>query len=374
MAEFFALTSRGLVEPLEAELAGLGLKVLKRTSRGVFFESSWEGCYKANLYSRLATKILKPVLEFTAYQPEELYGQILKHDFTKYISSNQSIAVDASVGESKFRDQRFLAMKVKDAIVDQFREKTGERPNVDKDNPDLEIHVFIYKNHCEVSINTSGPSLFKRGYRQEKGDAPLKEHVAAALVKLAEWDRQTPIVDPMCGSGTILIEAALMALNIAPGTLRRGFAFQNLKNFESEKWDQLVQEAIEQELEELDLKLFGFDISGQVLNMAKGNAKRAGVDHLIEFRKSPITTLKAPCEKGIIITNPPYGSRLGDEYELIDVYRDFSHTLKVEFKGWSAWILAGNKDLIAEFKLKASRKFFIMNGPIECRFLRYDIF
>ncbi|ASD64571.1 THUMP domain-containing class I SAM-dependent RNA methyltransferase [Bdellovibrio bacteriovorus] len=374
MPQFFASTARGLVEPLELELKELGLKVTDRYIGGVFFESNWEGCYKANLHSRLASRILKPVLDFTAYQPEELYSQILRHDFTKYIKPNQTISIDASVNESKMRDQRFVAMKVKDAIVDQFREKFGVRPDVDNTNPDLRIHVRAIKNQFNVAIDTSGDSLFKRGYRKEVGDAPLKENLAAGLLRLSEWDRQSPLVDFMCGSGTFLIEAAMMSLNIAPGINRKGFGFQNWLNYEEETWEKVVQEAMDAEKEELDFKFYGFDIDKRVLMNAKDNAKRAGVDQVIEFKKESVATVEPPVEKGLIIVNPPYGARIGDEDNLRDVYRDLSFTMKHRFKGWDAWILSGNKELIADLKLKSTRKHFVFNGNIECRFLKYSMF
>lgn len=374
MPQFFASTARGLVEPLEKELKEIGLKVTDKYIGGVFFESNWEGCYKANLHSRLASRILKPVLDFTAYQPEELYSQILRHDFTKYIKPTQTISIDASVSESKMRDQRFVAMKVKDAIVDQFREKFGVRPDVDNENPSLRIHVRAIKNNFNVAIDTSGDSLFKRGYRKEVGDAPLKENLAAGLIKVTEWDGQSPLVDFMCGSGTFLIEAAMMALNIAPGISRKKFGFQNWLNYEEDVWEKVVQEAMDAEKEELPFKFYGFDIDRRVLTNAKDNAKRAGVDQVIEFKKESVATVEPPVEKGMIIVNPPYGARIGDEDNLRDVYRDLGFTLKHRFKGWDAWILSGNKDLIADLKLKSTRKHFVFNGNIECRFLKYSMF
>lgn len=374
MPQFFASTARGLVEPLEIELKELGLKVTDKYIGGVFFESNWEGCYKANLHSRLASRILKPILDFTAYQPEELYTQIRRHDFTKYIKPTQTISIDASVSESKMRDQRFVAMKVKDAIVDQFREKFGVRPDVDNENPDLRIHVRCIKNQFNVALDTSGDSLFKRGYRREVGEAPLKENLAAGLIKITEWDQKSPIVDLMCGSGTFLIEAAMMALNIAPGINRKRFGFQNWLSYESEAWDKVVQEALDAEKEELPFKFYGYDIDRRVLTSAKDNAKNAGVDHVIEFKKEAVATVEAPVEKGLIIVNPPYGARIGDEDNLRDVYRDLGFTLKHRFKGWDCWILSGNKELIADLKLKSTRKHFVFNGNIECRFLKYSMF
>lgn len=374
MPEFFASTARGLVEPLEQELKDLGLKVTDRYIGGVFFEGPWEHCYKANLHSRLASRILKPILDFTAYQPEELYNQIRRHDFTKYIKPTQTISIDASVSESMMRDQRFVAMKVKDAIVDQFREKFGVRPDVDNENASLRINVRVIKNQFNVAIDTSGDSLFKRGYRTETGEAPLKENLAAGLLKVTEWDGKSPLVDFMCGSGTFLIEAAMMAMNIAPGINRKRFGFQNWLNFDKAAWEKVVQEAMDAEKTELPFKFYGFDIDSKMIRTAKENARNAGVDGVIEFKKESVATVEPPVEKGMIVVNPPYGARIGDEDNLRDVYRDLSFTLKHRFKGWDAWILSGNKELIADLKLKSTKKHFVFNGNIECRFLKYSMF
>lgn len=374
MPEFFASTAKGLVEPLEAELEALGLALVDRTVGGVFFESSWEGAYKANLHSRCASRILKPVLDFTAYQPEELYGNILRHDFTKYIDPDQTLSIDVSVKESKMHDQRFVAMKIKDAIVDQFREKFGKRPDVDNANPDLRIHVRAIRNHFSVALDTSGTSLFMRGYRKETGDAPLKENLAAGLILLTGWDQKSPLVDLMCGSGTFLIEAAMMALNVAPGIHRNRFGFQNWKNFDEKIWDKLVDEAASAEKEDIDFKLYGFDIDKKAIAATKENAKRAGVDHVLELKREPVATITAPAEKGTIIVNPPYGARIGDEDNLRDVYRDLGFTLKHRYKGWDCWLLSGSKELIMDLKLKSTRRHFVYNGNIECRFLKYSMF
>jgi putative N6-adenine-specific DNA methylase len=374
MAEFFASTAKGLVDPLEQELKDLDLKITGKTAGGVYFESNWEGCYKANLHSRMASRILKPTQDFFAYQPEELYAQIMRHDYTKYIKPNQTLSIDVSVGDSMMRDQRFIAMKIKDAIVDQFRDKFGIRPDVDNYNPALRVVVRSVKNQFNVSIDTSGDSLFKRGYRKDVGEAPLKENLAAGLIKLSDWDGKTALVDFMCGSGTFMIEAAMMAKNIAPGINRKRFGFMNLLNFESEVWDKVVDEAIAAEKEEIETKFYAYDIDNKVLKSAKENAKAAGVDDVIEFKKESVATVEPPVEKGLIIVNPPYGARIGDEDNLRDVYRDLSFTLKHRFKGWDAWILSGNKDLIADLKLKSTRKHFVFNGNIECRFLKYSMF
>ncbi|PWU12968.1 MAG: RNA methyltransferase [Bdellovibrio sp.] len=412
MAEFFATTAKGLLDPLMQELQELGFSKLERTASGVLFDTNWRGCYRANLESRLASRILKPVLDFYAYQPEDIYSHLRKHDFTKYISPEQTLAVDASVEDCKLRDQRFVAMKAKDAIVDEFRDKYDIRPNVDRECPDLRVWIRGYKNCFHVSLDTTGNALNQRGYRKQAGQAPIKENLAAGLLRLAEWDMKTPLVDPMCGSGTLLIEAALMLTRTAPGSFRHDFAFQHLKGYVEGEFTEVLEAAVEHEVRPDEVRpdevrpdevrpegmkpdeakagkvagslrdtaagtssvlLYGFDVDRKALAMARANAARAGVEHLIQFKYSPISTLQAPTPRGIIVTNPPYAIRLGDEDILRDVYRDFSHTLKTQFRGWTIWILSGNKDLMANLKLKASRKHFVYNGAIECRFLRYDI-
>jgi 23S rRNA G2445 N2-methylase RlmL len=375
MPRFFAMTSRGLGEVLEQELAELGLKKLERAHGGVYFEGGWADCYRANLRSRVATRVVMPILDFPAYKPEELYDNIRKHDFTKYIEATGTMAVEASVRDSgAFKDQRFVAMKVKDAVVDQFREAFDVRPNVEKDHPDLRIIVHAIKNTFAVSIDTSGDALFKRGYRVGHVDAHVKEHLAAGILRLMEWDRVSPIVDPMCGSGTFLIEAALMALRISPGSLRKGFAFQKLKGFKKDEWLNEVEVAMNDELEELPFMLYGYDMSRDALKVAEQNARAAGVDSVIEFKRAGMETLEAPVPSGILIVDPPFGERIGTKDELVDTYRDLAHTMKVGFKGWNCFVLSGAPELSAAMKLKSERKFPLYHGPIECRLLKYKMF
>lgn len=376
MANFFASCPMGLSDLVEKELKDLGLKTREKTQAGVVFEANWEGCYSANLNSRFASRILKPLLDFPGYNEEEIYNNVRKHDFTKYIKPGQTLAIDASVKESRVGDQRYLAMKVKDAIVDQFRDKYGIRPDVSNTNPDLRIHIKGYRNQYNMALDTSGHSLFMRGYRAKTGEAPLKENLAAGLIGLSEWDQKSPLVDLFCGSGTLLIEAAMMALKMAPGSHRQSFGFMNLLDFDQEVWNKVLDEAQDKELDSLDFKLFGFDHDKRVLQIAKENAKNAAVLQFIEFKNSPIAVAAPPEDvtAGLIISNPPYGARIGDEDNLKDVYRDLGFTLKNRFQGWDAWILSGNKDLLQEMKLKATAKKFIYNGSIECRFLKYEMY
>jgi 23S rRNA G2445 N2-methylase RlmL len=375
MADFFASCPYEVSGILHDELKELGMDKLEKTKSGVYFSSSWEGCYKVNLHSRIASRVYKPVLEFIAYDKDQLYNEIQKHDFTKYISPEQTVAIDVKLKECKMHDQRFVAMRIKDAVVDQFTAAFGKRPDVESKNPDLRIHVKATKNNFWVALDTSGSSLYQRGYRKEVGEAPLKENLAAGLITLTGWDRKSPLVDPMCGSGTFLIEAAMMYMNMAPGTLRKKFGFQNWKNYKKDVWEKLVNEAMDKELPAPEETMFfGYDLDNQMIKKAKINAHHAGVENLIKFRKETLSLLKPEVEKGMLITNPPYGARIGEEDWLKDVYRDLGYCLKHSFKGWDCWILSGNKDLILEMKLKADRRIMIFNGPIECRFLKYSMF
>jgi 23S rRNA G2445 N2-methylase RlmL len=374
MAHFYASCPKGMADLVEQELQSFGLKTWEKTTGGVVFESNWAGCYKANLNSRFASRILKPILDFPAYQNEELYNNIRKHDFTKYIKPTQTIAIDAVVKDCMLHDQRFVAMKIKDAIVDQFRDKFGVRPDVDSKNPDLRIHVRGHKDQFSVAVDTSGNSLFMRDYRLVTGEAPLKENLAAGLIALTEWDKKSAIVDLFCGSGTILIEAAMMALNMAPGLQRKKFGFMNLLDFDEQAWEDTIQESIACEKEELDFKFYGNDIDKKVLEMAKRNAKSAGVLEHMVFSATSVSVALPPEEKCMVICNPPYGSRIGDEDNLKDVYRDLGFTLKHRFSGCEAWVLSGNKDLLQEMKLKSTRRHFVFNGNIECRFLKYEMY
>ena len=376
MIKFLAMTSRGLHDVLSDELTTLGLKVLGKEPAGVWFGSPWKGCYKANLCLRSATRVVKPLLDFPAYKNDELYHNVKKHDFTKYIHPSGYIAVEAHVRDSSFKDSRFVALKVKDSIVDQFRERFGVRPSVDKKAPDLKIIVRVVKNQVSLSLDTSGESLAFRGYRKVAGPAPLREHLAAGLLKMSGWQPGVPLVDPMCGSGTFLIEAAMMARDMAPGSLRKRFAFQALKGFHQEAWDRVVQEAMSRESDHGNSPLYGFDLRQRAIQDSRTNAREAGVEEDIVFKRTPVSILENPNateKKGIVIINPPYGERLSLSYELVDAYKDFAFTLKTHFRGWTCWMISGNPELTRVLKLKASQKYPVYNGPLECRFLKYEV-
>lgn len=375
MPRFLATTSPGLAEVLESEIQDLGLKVLGKNQVGVRFESNWQGCYLANLKLRTAIRVLMPVLDFSAYQNDDLYFNVKKHDFTKYISAHQTIAVDATVSDSpKFKDQRFVALKVKDAIVDQFREKFDKRPNVDSKDPHLKVHVRIKKNDVSVSVDTTGEPLFKRGYRRATVQAPVKEHMAAGLLMMSGWKPGVPLVDPMCGSGTFLFEAALMAMNKAPGLLREDYSFMYWKNFQDEAWEKVYEEVKAEEIPLPDDQiLVGYDNFYKAIDASMKNAEVLGLQNKILFKKQELEELRAPAESGIVVVNPPYGVRLGEVERLEEDYARLSKALKENFQGWEFWILSGQKELTPVLRMKSKQRYPVQNGPIECRFLGYVV-
>lgn len=374
MAHFLALTSKGLEEALFQELDQLGFKQLKKQALGVGFEGNWREAYRAHLLLRCATRVVLPILDFQAYQPDDIYNHVKKHDFTKYIEPDQTLAVAATVRLSRvFPDQRFVAMKVKDAVVDQFREKFGRRPNVNKDDPDLRILVRVVKSSVSIAIDLTGDALSYRGYREQSVMAPLREHLAAGLLRLASWQPGQSLVDPMCGSGTFLIEAALATKNIYPGFMRKNYLFQKMKNYRGEDFKDLLSE-----MRPVDSKIrgplfFGFDRDLGAIKAAETNAKKAGVADLIVFRQLDIKNVRRPVDSGMVVINPPYGERLGQVDWLKETFMNLSSTLKKEFGNWDCWLLSGNEELTPVLRMKAEKKFTIFNGKLECRWLHYKI-
>ncbi len=377
MPIFLAITSRGLLEPLAAEIESLKVKRVKKGTDSVEFEGSWADLYRVHLYSRLATRILMPVSDFIAYNQDDLYsGVFKKHDFTKYIHPRQTLRIEAHVREHKnLTDQRFVAMKVKDAVVDQFYKKFDERPSVgDEETADLRIVVRIVRNEVSLAIDLTGESLSYRGYRKFMGEAPLREHVATGLVRLAKWSPAMPLVDPFCGSGTILIEAALDAHGYSALKRRRSFAFEKLLNFQESVFQELKKD-LPRKAPPAQPFIFGYDKDAHVLEMARSNARAAGVEDWISFEQCDVANLKAPSgvAPGMILTNPPYGERLEDTETAKNLMTTFAKTLKTEFKGWDCWILNGNPEAITGLKLKAKLKIPVWNAQIDCRLLNYPI-
>lgn len=372
--KFFAATPKGVEPVLARELSHLGMKDVREDAGGVSFTGDLKSAYKANLWLRTANRVLMPVIEFDCRSEKELYDGVRRVDWRKHLSRTMTLAVDANVRDSNIKHSKYAALKTKDAIVDQLREKTGARPDVNPADPDLRINVHIIKNRCTLSLDTSGDSLHKRGYRVSPVEAPLKETLAAAIIEFTDWDAKSPLIDPMCGSGTIPIEAALKALNIAPGLLRRGFGFQRWLDFDKGAWNGLIEEAKGARKDELEAKIRGYDVSAKAIGASMENAKAATVGKLIPFIKKDITECTPPPGPGIVIVNPPYGERLGDKKKLEPLYKTIGDVFKQKCKGYTGYVFTGNLDLAKHIGLKVSRRIVLYNGSIESRLLKFELY
>ncbi|OGU06857.1 MAG: RNA methyltransferase [Geobacteraceae bacterium GWC2_58_44] len=371
---FFATTAKGVEEVLAAELVRLGVPGVTVESGGVRFGGGMEAAYRANLWLRTASRVLMPLAEFACESPEQLYDGVRAVEWGRFLTPAMTLAVDCNLRDSVLTHSGFVALKTKDAIVDEVRDRVGSRPNVDTKDPDLRVNVRLFRNRCTLSLDCSGTPLDRRGYRLERHEAPLKENLAAALVELSGWDGTVPLLDPMCGTGTIPIEGALKALRIPPGLLRAGFGFQRWLGFDRPLWDRLVQEARQGMLAALPAPILGSDISHSAIAMANENARRAGVGELLRLGRGEIGELAPPPGPGILIFNPPYGKRLGEEEALKPLYKEIGDVLKKRCKGYTAYLFTGNLELAKFVGLKAARRIVLYNGPIECRLLKYEMY
>jgi putative N6-adenine-specific DNA methylase len=368
---YIAKTLKGLEEVLATELIALGADNVEIQRRAVAFTGDKMLMYKANLHLRTALRILMPIYTFKAKTPDEIYEAIKKFDWEQYMDLKTGFAVDATVFSEEITHSKFAAYRVKDGIVDWFREKYDKRPSVKLDNPDLQFNVHISHENCTISLDSSGESLHKRGYRVSQTEAPISEVLAAGMLLLAGWDGQSNFIDPFCGSGTFLIEAALIALNIPPGLYRPSFGFEKWKDFDQDLFDVLYQD--ESGERSFDYQIFGYDISRKAIRIADENIKSAGLSKYIQLSVQPIDQLEAPAGKNLIVTNPPYGERL-DFKELADTYNTLGSILKHRFSGTSAWVISSQDSLLDKIGLKPSEKIDLLNGALECRYNRYDIF
>ncbi len=371
---FFATTAKGVEEVLAREMIGLGLEGVTVEKGGVRFTGDLGACYRANLWLRTASRILVPLAEFPCDSPQGLYDGVRALPWDRYLTPDTTLAVECVLRDSALTHSGFVALKTKDAIVDTLRDRFGRRPNVNPKDPDLLVNVHLARNRCTVSLDSSGFGLDRRGYRTEAGEAPLRETLAAALVFLTGWDGTVPLVDPLCGSGTILIEAALMAMNRAPGLVRERFGFQRWPTFDAPRWRRLLDEARQAERTTLAAPLVGYDRLEDVLVVARNNSRRAGVERFISFTEGDVRDLVPPPAPGVLLTNPPYGKRLGDEEQLKPFYGQIGDVFKQRCAGYTAWLFTGGLDLAKSVGLKASRRIVLYNGPLECRLLRYDLY
>jgi putative N6-adenine-specific DNA methylase len=368
-----AKTIYGSEDLLAKELTDLGASDVKTMNRSVEFHGDKRLLYEANLRCRTATRILKPIGNFKAADENELYRATMRIDWGKYIGLQQTFAIDAVIVESNFTNSLYVAQKTKDAIADQFRSKTGQRPSVNVKIPDILINVYIYQNQCTLAIDSSGEPLFKRGYRRKTGEAPLNEVLAAGIVLRSEWDRNSSFVDAMCGSGTIVIEAALLARNIAPGLTRKKFGFMNWANYDSDLFRLICEKARKAIIPKLNFQIVGSDIDLQLIREATENANQAGVGSDIIFKQSDIADLVPPPPPGVVIINPPYGDRLSVD-DIQSSYHAIGDAFKKHFTNYDAFVFTGNAAAAKSIGLRTSRRIPMYNGPIECRLLKFEMY
>lgn len=369
--EMIAKTFQGLEEILAEELTTLGANDVQIGRRMVSFTGDKEMMYKANFCLRTAIRILKPIKHFTAKDADAVCEQIKAIRWEEILDVDKTFAVDAVVFSDEFRHSKFVSYKVKDAIVDYFRELNGKRPSVRISRPDVLLNIHIAQTTCTLSLDSSGESLHRRGYRQEAVEAPLNEVLAAGMILMTGWKGECDLIDPMCGSGTIPIEAALIARNIAPGVFRKEFAFEKWGDFDQNLFDRIYNDDSQER--EFTHKIYGYDNNPKANEIATHNVKAAGVSKDIILKLQPFQQFEQPAEKSIIITNPPYGERISTN-DLLGLYNMIGERLKHAFVGNDAWILSYREECFDQIGLKPSVKTPLFNGPLECEFRKYQIF
>ncbi|NEP19724.1 MAG: RNA methyltransferase, partial [Leptolyngbya sp. SIO4C1] len=356
------------------ELGSLGAQAIEPGFCGVAFECDRALLYKVNLWARLPFRILVQLAELPAGDAVELRHSLQTIDWAAYLTPEQTLAVKATGKNRQLNHTHFTALQVKNAIVDQQTAAFGERSDVDTELPDVLVNVHVQREHCVVSLDSSGSSLHRRGYRPAMGAAPLKESLAAALIQLSDWTPDLPFFDPLCGSGTLPIEACLQALKIAPGLFREQFGFETWPDFDEDLWEQLQQDARGVQRENLPAVIGGCDRSPDVIEQARINAQRSGVIWHIQLACQDLAEVEAPADQGVIICNPPYGERLSNKAELGDFYKLLGDVFKQRFKGWTAYVLSGNKELSRTIGLKSAQRFPVYNGALPCQLMKYELY
>ena len=370
--QFFAPCPRGLEAVLDAELASLGAADIRRFDGGAAFRGDFALCYRVNLHSRIASRVLWQVAHAPYRSDNDVYKSVSALAWQDYFDASQTIRVNVSATASPLKSLDFITLRIKDAVCDKFRAQNGRRPSVDTATPDVRIHAFFDATDLSLYLDTSGEPLFKRGLRREAGEAPLRENLAAGILRLAGWEPGTPLLDPMCGGGTFLLEAAEMTIGRAPG-VRRSFAFEKLRNFDSALWQRVHADARSAERPLQALPIWGSDLYGDALKPARANLAAAGLEGMIQLKQANALEVSPPAEQGLLIANPPYGVRLGEQQELASLYPKLGDVLKQRFAGWRAGIFTADMRLPKLIGLKPSRRIPLFNGALECRLYIFDI-
>ncbi len=371
--QLVAKTYNGLEQVLASELVNIGANNVEIQRRAVTFTGNKALMYKANLCLRTALRILKPIASFQAKDPDEVYDNVKLIDWEKFMGLKTTFSIDATVNSDQFKHSKFVAYRVKDAIADYFNERYEKRPSVRLSNPDLYINVHISHSTCTISLDSSGESLHKRGYRSSQNEAPISEVLAAGMLLMAGWNGTGNFIDPMCGSGTFLIEAALIAKNIPPCIYRSSFAFEKWNDFDKDLFDDIYNDDSEER--EFSGKILGFDINRHTISICTENIRSAGMNKFIEIERRPINEFERPEAEGpwLMVTNPPYGERIISD-DLYGLYRDLGSALKHSFSGNQAWVISSHTDCLAAIGMKPSKKVELINGALNCEYWNYEIF
>jgi putative N6-adenine-specific DNA methylase len=372
MFEMIAKTLQGLEPILAQELTALGAKRVEIHNRAVRFFGDDDLLYRANLWLRTAIRIMLPIEGMRIRNEHELYETMLRVQWDKYMSAQDTFAIDAAVHSSYFNHSQYVALKTKDALADWWRKKVGYRPSVDVENPRVRFNVHIFEDEMTLSLDSSGESLHQRGYRLDRNEAPLNEVLAAGMIQLSGWKGDTAFADPMCGSGTLPIEAAMIAANIAPNLQRASFGFMNWKNYDERLFRSLVAEA-KQMQKPLAVPIVGSDISDRNIYYAKENIERAGLTDQISLRVCSIEESVAPAAEGTLICNPPYGERMMPA-DIDELYGTIGDAFKQKYSGWTAWMISSNMEAFKKVGLRASQKILLLNAKLPCQLRRFDLY
>ncbi|ELS02673.1 putative N6-adenine-specific DNA methylase [Xenococcus sp. PCC 7305] len=374
MNDYFATVARGLEETAAQELIALGATEVKTDFLGVYFQGNQELLYRVNLWSRTIFRVLVKIDKVKSFDAQSLYKSVQTIDWSAYLNPEMTLAVTCTGKNKQLNHSHFTALQIKNAIVDQQQKQYNKRSDINAEAPDLLVNAHIDNNRCIISLDSSGSSLHRRGYRPAMGRAPLKETLAAALIQMTDWTPELAFFDPLCGSGTLPIEAAMQALNIAPGLYKSQFGFQTWLDYDETLWNKLVTEAKNSQLKTIDIPIIGSDRDFEIIDQAYTNAENCGLGEQIQFMQKELSEVQPPAEKGVIICNPPYGQRLGTTEELEDLYKMLGDIFKQRFKGWTAYILTGNKQLAKKVGLRTSQRIPVYNGSLACTLLKYELY
>ncbi len=372
MEHFFASAPRGLEPLLAAELVSFGARRVAEVAGGAAFSGDWKVCYTANLWSRLASRILWRVAEFDYAGEEDLYAVARKVDWPRLFAVERTLRVNVSAQKSPLKSLDFATLRIKDAVCDRFRDSLGSRPSVDRAKPEVRVHAFLDASHGALYLDTSGEPLFKRGWRAGGGEAPLRENLAAGIIMLSGWKPEEPLLDPMCGGATLLVEAAAMARGRAPGA-RREFGFEKLKVFDLNLWKKIKNDERNTQISSTKLQIFGSDNDPRALNDARRNLAGAGVERWVRLEQVDILERAAPAAAGVMVANPPYGERIGSKEELELFYPKLGTALKRNFAGWRCHFFTADLRLPKLVRLQPARRVPLYNGALECRLFEIRI-